>query len=76
MKTFEGKVISTKMAQTAIVEVARQKIHPIYKKRLTLVKKYHVHDLLGVAVGDEVKFKETRPISKTKKWQILEVIKK
>ena len=76
MKTYQGKVISTKMAQTAIVEVARQKVHPVYKKRLTLVKKYHVHDLLGVVVGDLVKFKETRPISKTKKWQILEVIKK
>jgi small subunit ribosomal protein S17 len=75
MKTFKGKVFSTKMAQTAIVEVSRQKIHPIYKKRLTLVKN-PVHDLIGVKVGDEVKFKETRPISKTKKWEIMEVIKK
>lgn len=75
MKKFIGRVISNKMVKTAVVEVKRQKIHPLYQKRLTIKKKYHVHDEIGVKVGDWVKFVETRPISKTKKWKITEVVK-
>lgn len=76
MKEFKGKVVSAKMAKTATVLVLRQKIHPLYKKRTKFAKKYHVEDPLGVKEGDEVKFVETRPISKTKRWKIVEVIKK
>ncbi len=76
MKIFEGVVVSTKMQKTAVVEVERIKIHPVYKKRLRVKKKYHVHDELGVKVGERVKIKECRPISKTKKWKIVKVIKK
>lgn len=76
MKKFSGKIINTKMGKTATVEVVRLKVHPIYKKRLKIKKKFHAHDELGVKVGDRVVIVETRPISKTKKWKILEVIKK
>jgi len=76
MKVFEGIVVSTKMQKTAVVAVERIKVHPIYKKRLRIKKKYHVHDELGVKVGERVKIEECRPISKTKRWRIVEVIKK
>jgi len=75
MKIFIGKVILAKANKTAVVEVRRQKIHPLYKKRLWINKRYPVHDTIGLKAGDLVKFKETRPISKTKKWEIIEVIK-
>lgn len=76
MKTFIGKVLSKKMAKTAVVQVRRYVIHPIYKKRLLRVKKYHVHDELNTKGGDEVKFVPCRPCSKTKNWRMVEVLKK
>lgn len=75
MKKLTGQVISTKMAKTTVVEVRRPKIHPLYQKRLVAKKKYHVHDEIGVKPGDWVKFIQTRPISKTKKWKIVEVVR-
>lgn len=75
MKKFEGIVIGTKMNKTATVLVEKRRPHPIYQKRIKLTKKYHAHDEIGVKVGDKVKIIETRPISKTKKWKILEVKK-
>jgi len=75
MKQFIGKVIGTKMDKTAKVSVLRIKIHPIYKKRLRVRKVYHVHDEIGVKVNDKVKFQDCRPISKTKKHKIIEIIK-
>lgn len=74
MKIFVGKVIGTKQAKTATVGVERVTIHPIYKKRFRRQTKYQVHDELGVKVGDRVKFSESRPYSKVKRWKILEVI--
>ena len=71
MKPLKGIVVSTKMKKTATVLVVRQKIHPLYKKRMKLKKKYHAHDSLGVKVGDEVRIKSCRPISKTKRWRII-----
>ncbi|MFZ5365683.1 MAG: 30S ribosomal protein S17 [Patescibacteria group bacterium] len=76
MKEFKGEVVSTKTPKTAVVRVVRQKIHSLYKKRIKVRKKYHVHDELGVKEKDLVKFVQTRPISKTKKWKIVEVVKK
>jgi len=74
MKQYQGKVISNKMTKTVVVEVARRVSHPLYKKVHTKKKKYHVHDEIGVQEGDFVRFIETRPISKTKKWKIKEKI--
>ena len=75
MKKFIGRVVSVKMNKTAVVEVVRAKIHPLYHKRMEMKKRYPVQDDLGVQVGNQVKFGETRPISKTKRWKILEVFK-
>lgn len=74
MKIFTGRVVSTKMPKTATVVVENILVHPTYKKRLVREKKYHVHDELGVKDGDLVKFVETKPYSKSKKWKIIEVI--
>lgn len=76
MKIFIGKVVSTKMEKTATVVVNRIVVHPIYKKRFKRTKKYHVHDEIGVKVGDTVHFVASRPVSKLKKWKIIEVVGK
>lgn len=75
MRPLMGIVISAKTNKTANVLVERIKVHPIYKKRYRVKKKYQTHDEIGVKEGDRVKIKECRPISKTKKWRIVEVIK-
>ena len=75
MKQFKGRVVSTKMKKTVTVVVESQRVHPIYKKMVKSKKKYHVHDEIGVKVGEMVKIGATRPISKTKKFKIIEVIK-
>lgn len=72
MKVFTGKVISTKMDKTATVLVERVVLHPVYKKRYKRTKKYHVHDEVGVDVGQEVNFVACKPYSKTKRWKIVE----
>ena len=74
MKVFTGKVISVKMAKTATVAVERFLSHPMYIKRFKRVKKYHVHDEIGVFEGDRVKFTASKPYSKLKKWRVLEVV--
>jgi small subunit ribosomal protein S17 len=76
-KIFVGKVISDKRQKTITVLVERWKVHPKYKKRIRVRKKYHVHDPKEEAkVGDIVMIQESRPISKTKKWILLKIIKK
>ena len=71
-----GKVISTKMQKTVVVEVERISIHPLYKKRVRKTKKFKAHDNLGVEVGNIVRIENTRPISKDKHFQIVEIVKK
>lgn len=73
---LKGKIISTKMKNTAVVLVAREKVHPIYKKRIRVKKKYHVHAEQKVKVGDIVEIIATRPLSKTKRFKVLRVVKK
>ena len=70
-----GKVVSKKMDNTVVVEVERFVIHPLYKKRLRRKKKYLVEDTLGVVEGDNVSIKATKPISKRKRFKIVEVLK-
>ncbi|MFC1710273.1 30S ribosomal protein S17 [Patescibacteria group bacterium] len=74
MKIITGKVVSIKMKDTATVAVERVVVHPMYKKRFRRIKKYHVHDELGVEVGQEVKFVACKPYSKLKRWKIVEVV--
>lgn len=71
MKIFIGKVIATKNAKTATVEVTRMITHPVYGKKMKRTRNFQVHDEKGVKVGDVVKFITSRPISKTKKWIII-----
>jgi len=72
MKKFKGKALSTKMDKTVVVEVEHYRVHPIYGKRVKIKKKYYVHDEMGVKEGERVIFGETKPISKTKYWKIIE----
>ena len=74
MKEFVGVVVSTKPAKTAVVRVTRLWKHPLYKKTIRRSKKFHAHDELGVKEGDKVKIVESRPLSKLKRWRVVEVI--
>lgn len=72
MKKLIGQVISKKMTKTATVLVSRSWQHPLYQKRIKKSKKYLVHDEIGVKVGDRVMIKPCRPISKRKRFKIIE----
>jgi small subunit ribosomal protein S17 len=72
-----GEVISNKMAKTITVRVERRFAHPRFKKVITGYKKLYAHDEKGEAkVGDRVRIEETRPLSKTKRWRLVEVVRK
>lgn len=72
-----GEVISNKMTKTIIVRVQRRFPHPRFKKVVTGYKKLYAHDEKGEAkVGDRVRIQETRPLSKTKRWRLMEVIER
>jgi len=74
-RNLEGKVVSNKMQKTIVVEVDRIKVHPVYKKRYFVSRKYKVHDEKGLAkIGDKVIFEECRPLSKDKKWRLIKII--
>jgi len=75
-KRFQGVVTSDKMDKTIVVKVNRTKVHPIYKKRYRVTKKYKIHDQKNEAkIGDQVIFEECRPLSKDKKWRLIEIKK-
>jgi len=75
-KVREGEVVSTKMDKTIVVRISRRISHPLYKKIITRYSKFNVHDEGAEAhVGDLVKIMETRPLSKTKRWRLVEVVK-
>ncbi|MBB6042478.1 30S ribosomal protein S17 [Borreliella yangtzensis] len=72
-----GKVVSDKMSKTIVVEIIQRKMHPIYHKYLKVSKKVKAHDDKEVSkVGDTVKIIEARPISKDKRWALVEVLEK
>lgn len=76
-KTRTGIVVSDKMDKTRTVRVDRVMHHPVYNKLMRMATKFKVHDEKNSAkVGDTVKVEETRPLSKTKRWRVIEVIKK
>ena len=75
-KVREGEVVSTKMDKTIVVRISRRISHPLYKKIITRYTKFIAHDDGNKAhVGDLVKIMETRPLSKTKRWRLVEVVK-
>ncbi len=72
-----GEVISNNMAKTIIVRVQRRFPHPKFKKVVTGYKKFYAHDEKSEAkVGDRVRIEETRPLSKTKRWRLVQVVEK
>ncbi len=72
-----GEVISNKMAKTIVVRVERRFPHPRYKKVVTGYRKFYAHDEKSEAkVGDRVRIQETRPLSKTKNWRLVEVVER
>ncbi len=76
-KTRTGVVVSNKMDKTVVVLVERSVKHPLYKKYIKRSKKFHAHDEENQCqVGDRVKIMETRPLSKTKRWRVVEIIEK
>ena len=76
-RKFEGEVVSAKGNKTLQVLVKTRKMHPKYKKQYWVSRKYAVHDEKGRSTeGEVVLFVECRPISKTKRWTLIDVIKK
>ena len=76
-KVREGIVTSSAMDKTIIVTVTERVRHPKYKKTVLQTKKLHTHDELNDAkVGDKVRVMETRPLSKTKRWRLVDVIER
>lgn len=75
-KTRVGQVVSNKMAKTAVVETVTRVPHPKFGKIVKQVKKFYAHDEEGKAqIGDTVRIAETRPLSKLKRWRLVEIIK-
>jgi small subunit ribosomal protein S17 len=72
-----GTVVSDKMDKTVVVAVERRYAHPLYGKQVTRTKKYHAHDEQNeYHVGDVVRIMETRPLSKLKRWRVIEVVER
>ena len=72
-----GEVVSNKMAKTIVVRVERRFPHPQFKKIVTAYKKFYAHDEKNEAkIGDRVRIEETRPLSKTKCWRLVEVVER
>ena len=74
-RTKIGRVASNKMNKTVIVAVERLVAHRLYGKKVTRTKKYYAHDEQNAArEGDTVRIMETRPLSKVKRWRIVEIL--
>jgi len=75
VKTMIGKVTSDKMQKTVVVGVEKRKTHPIYRKSMRKLYTYKAHDENNECkVGDVVRIVETRPISKDKRWRVVEIL--
>ena len=74
-KEREGVVVSDAMDKTVVVKAERRITHPVYGKTMRRSKKYYAHDEKNEAKkGDKVSIEETRPLSKTKRWRLVEVV--
>jgi len=72
-----GQVVSTKMQKTIVVEIEMRKAHPKYKRVMKSNKKFYAHDEQNSArVGDMVRIRETRPLSKLKRWSLEEIVRR
>ena len=76
-KVRQGVVVSDVNDKTIVVQIRERKAHPIYKKMMTTTKKFHAHDENNEAhIGDTVRIMETRPLSKMKRWRLLDIVEK
>ncbi len=76
-KTLIGKVVSDKMDKTVVVAIETSVAHPIYKKTVKRTLKVKAHDEENACkAGDKVKIMETRPLSKDKRWRVVEIVEK
>jgi small subunit ribosomal protein S17 len=76
-KELIGYVVSNKMQKTIVVEVTRQKSHPLYKRVIKRSRRFYAHDEQNQAhIGDVVRIVETRPLSKLKRWRLAEILRK
>ena len=72
-----GLVVGTKMDRTAVVEMVWKQRHRVYRKQMRRVSRFYVHDPENSCrIGDTVRIEETRPISKTKHWRLMEIIQR
>jgi small subunit ribosomal protein S17 len=76
-KILVGEVVSTKMTKTIVVQVTRQRAHPLYQRVMSRSRKFYAHDEEQAAhVGDFVRIEETRPLSRLKRWNLKEIVKR
>ncbi len=76
-KVRQGTVVSDRMDKTVVVSVERTLAHPLYGKRVSRRKRYYAHDQENeYRVGDVVRIEETRPLSKLKRWRVLELVER
>jgi len=72
-----GRVVSDRMTQTVVVRVEERRVHPRYRKHIRRHVKFHAHDpQSAAAIGDLVRIEECRPLSRMKRWRLVEVIEK
>ena len=76
-KSVSGRVVSTKMTKTIVLEIQVRTLHPLYKKYLTRTKRLKAHDEASAAgVGDLVRVVESRPLSRDKHWRLAEILER
>ena len=76
-KILIGTVVSNKMQKTIVVEVTRKKAHPMYKRVISIRKKFYAHDEKNETnPGDVVKIEESRPLSKLKRWTLKDIVRR
>src|SRR5258708_38744670 len=76
-KVLVGEVVSTKMQKTIVIEVTRKFSHPLYTRVMSRDKRFYAHDEKKEAhLGDVVRIEETRPLSKLKRWRLLEIVRR
>ena len=76
-KVIQGRVVSNKMQKTIVVEIHQRKLHRLYKKYLTRTKRIKAHDEKNeCGIGDTVRVVESRPLSRDKRWRLVEIVEK
>jgi len=75
-KLRTGVVVSSKMQKTVTVTLTRRFAHALYGKQVVRTKNVHAHDETGAKAGDTVRIMETRPLSKTKRWRVVEIVER